>query len=110
MKWNILKKVGTITLDNASNNDRVASILKSNFQELGMLHFKGLFFHVRCCAHILNLIVQDGLSKIESCIIKIREGVKYLRKSSGRLFKFGEIAIQLSLSTKRSLCSDVKTR
>jgi hypothetical protein len=36
--------------------------------------------------------------------------MKYLRKSLGRLFKFEEIAIQLSLSTKRSLCSDVKTR
>jgi len=75
-----------------------------------MLHFKGLFFHVKYCAHILNLTVQDGLGKIESYIIKIREGVKYLRKSMDRLFKFGEIAIQLGLSTKRSLCSDVKTR
>jgi Domain of unknown function (DUF4413) len=110
MKWNILQKVGTITLDNASSNDRVASILKSNFEERGVLHFNGLFFHVRCCAHILNLIVQDGLSKIEGCIVKIREGVKYLRKSPARLFKFGEIAIQLGISTKRSLCSDVRTR
>jgi hypothetical protein len=52
MKWNILSKIGTITLDNTSNNDRVASILKSNFEESGMLHFNGFFFHVRCCAHI----------------------------------------------------------
>ncbi|XP_078169241.1 zinc finger BED domain-containing protein RICESLEEPER 2-like [Carex rostrata] len=71
-KWGILNKIGTITLDNASNNDKVALILKSNFE--------------------------------------IREGVKYLRKSPARLFKFGEIAIQLGIPTRRSLCSDVKTR
>jgi hypothetical protein len=109
-KWGIINKIGTIILDNASNNDKVASILKSNFEVTGMLHFKGYFFHVRCCAHILNLIVQDGLGKIEDCIIKIREAVKYLRKSPARLFRFGEQAIQLGISTRLSLCSDVKTR
>ncbi|XP_078170092.1 zinc finger BED domain-containing protein RICESLEEPER 2-like [Carex rostrata] len=109
-KWGIIDKIGTITLDNAKNNDKVASILMSNFEVTGMLHFNGYFFHVRCCAHILNLIVQDGLGKIENCIIKIREVVKYLRKSPSRLFKFGEQAIQLGINTRRSLCSDVKTR
>jgi hypothetical protein len=68
VKWGIQDKIGAITLDNASNNDRAALILKSDLQERGKLHFEGLFFHVRCCAHILNLMVQDGLSKIESCI------------------------------------------
>jgi hypothetical protein len=110
MKWNILQKVGTITLDNVSSNDRDASILKSNFEERGVLYFNGLFFHVRYCAHILNLVVQDDLGKIKGCIVKIREGMKYLRKSSARLFKFGEITTQLGISTKWSLCSDVRTR
>jgi hypothetical protein len=68
VKWSIQGKIGAITLDNASNNDRVASLLKSDLQERGKLHFEGIFFHVRCCAHILNLVVQDSLSKIESCI------------------------------------------
>jgi hypothetical protein len=68
IKWEIQDKIGTITLDNASNNNRATLILKSNFQQRGNLHFNGLFFHVRCCAHILNLVVQDGLSKIECCI------------------------------------------
>jgi hypothetical protein len=35
---------------------------------------------------------------------------KYLRKSPARLFKFGKIAIELGISTKKSLCSDMKTR
>jgi Domain of unknown function (DUF4413) len=58
----------------------------------------------------LNLVVQDGLSTIDTCIFKIKEGVKYLRKSPGRLLKFGEVAITLGVHTRRSLCTDVKTR
>ncbi|KAJ1692036.1 hypothetical protein LUZ63_008734 [Rhynchospora breviuscula] len=110
MKWGIQDKIGTITLDNASSNDKAADILKSNFLERGKLQFEGLFFHVRCCAHILNLVVQDGLKVIDGCLVKIREGVKYFRKSPGRLLKFGEIAISLGIKTRRSLCTDVKTR
>ncbi|KAJ0554231.1 putative HAT dimerization domain, ribonuclease H-like superfamily, hAT-like transposase, RNase-H [Helianthus annuus] len=110
IKWGIQDKIGTITLDNATNNDRAAMFLKNNFQGKGKLHFEGLFFHVRCCAHILNLMVQDGLGTIEACLLKIREGVKYLRKSPSRLLRFGEIAISLGISTHRSLCTDVKTR
>ncbi|XP_035832826.1 zinc finger BED domain-containing protein RICESLEEPER 2-like [Helianthus annuus] len=110
IKWGIQDKIGTITLDNASSNDRAASILKNTFQGKGKLHFEGMFFHVRCCAHILNLVVQDGLGTIDCCLVKIREGVKYVRKSPGRLLKFGEIAITLGIPTRRSLCIDVKTR
>jgi Domain of unknown function (DUF4413) len=58
----------------------------------------------------LNLVVQDGLSTIDNCLSKIREGVKYLKKSPERLVKFGEIATRLGISTKRSLCIDVKMR
>lgn len=50
-------KVSIITLDNANNNDVAANTLKANFHARGKLHFSGLFFHVRCCSHILNIIV-----------------------------------------------------
>ena len=30
-------------------------------------------FHVRCCAHILNLIVKDGLKQVDSTLEKIRD-------------------------------------
>ncbi|KAJ1703531.1 hypothetical protein LUZ63_003310 [Rhynchospora breviuscula] len=90
--------------------DKAAGLLRLSFQARDKLHFHGYFFHIRCCAHILNLVVQDGLGKIDKCLNKIREGVKYLKKSPGRLVKFGEIATQLSICTKRSLCIDVKTR
>ncbi|KAJ0725760.1 putative HAT dimerization domain, ribonuclease H-like superfamily, hAT-like transposase, RNase-H [Helianthus annuus] len=69
-----------------------------------------MFFHVRCCAHMLNSVVQDGLGTIDSCLVKIREGVKYLRKSPFRLLKFGEMAILFDIQTSRSLFTDVQTK
>ena len=52
----IRDKIFTITLDNASNNDAAIQRLKRFWQikeDLAKL------CHVRCCAHILNLIVRD---------------------------------------------------
>lgn len=110
LEWGIQDKVSTITLDNASSNDVAARSLMSNFQRRNKLHFKGMFFHIRCCAHVLNLMVQDGLQEINEIIHDIRESVKYLKKSPARVHKFGEIAKQLGVSTERGLSSDVPTR
>ena len=59
------------------------------------------FFHLRCCAHILNLIVQDGLKEIDITIQKIRESVKYVKGSQVRKQEFLESVNQMSLDGKR---------
>ena len=68
----------------------------------------GKIFHVWCCAHIVNLLVQDGLSEIETVIENVRESVKYLIALEARLIKFGEIAKQLQSPFKK-LILDVPT-
>ena len=55
--WGIQKKVFSVALDNASANDAMVDFLKYELDLVG----GGTYFHVRCCAHILNLIVQDGM-------------------------------------------------
>ena len=55
--FGIRDKILTITLDNAANNDAAIHRLKRYWQ-VKKDHAK--IFHVRCCAHILNLIVKDG--------------------------------------------------
>jgi hypothetical protein len=63
--WGIMRKVFTITVDNASANGAAIDILRDDFRLKGIfLPVRGLFFHVRCCAHITNLLVQAGLSEI----------------------------------------------
>ncbi|KAL0355730.1 UNVERIFIED_CONTAM: Zinc finger BED domain-containing protein RICESLEEPER 3 [Sesamum radiatum] len=42
------------------------------------------FLHVRCCAHIVNLIVKDGFNEQSNCIIKIWNAIKYVRSSPSR--------------------------
>lgn len=67
------------------------------------------FFHIRCCVHIVNLIVQDGLKEIDSCVEKIRESVKYVRGSQVRKKKFLECVVQVALDNQKGLSQDVPT-
>lgn len=44
--------------------------------------------HVRCCAHILNLVVVSGLNELHASVAAIRNAVKYMRSSTTRLQTF----------------------
>ena len=66
----IRDQIFTIALDNASNNDAAIQRLK-RFWQIKEDHAK--LFHVRCCAHILNLIVKDGLKQVDSTLEQIRD-------------------------------------
>ena len=69
-----------------------------------------IFFHVRCGANILNLIVQEGLKVIDDLVIKIRETMKYLKRSESRMCKFDECAKIVGMKRIKSLHLDVCTR
>ncbi|XP_031267880.1 zinc finger BED domain-containing protein RICESLEEPER 2-like [Pistacia vera] len=56
-EWKIENKVYTVSVDNALSNNIAIRILRENFEVMGNLICEGKLFHVRCCAHILNLIV-----------------------------------------------------
>jgi hypothetical protein len=58
-------------------------------------------FHVHCCDHITNLLVQEWIIQIGHIGDCARDGIKYLVASNGRLRQFGEIAKQLQLSSKK---------
>ncbi|XP_075512776.1 zinc finger BED domain-containing protein RICESLEEPER 2-like [Primulina tabacum] len=109
VEWEIENKVWTITVDNATYNDVAIRMLKDNLSYKNNLPLGGKLFHVRCCAHILNLLVQDGLSEIHNIISNVRESVKHISASEFRLNIFSEIAKQLQLSSKK-LVMDCCTR
>jgi hypothetical protein len=73
-------KVFTITLDNASNNLSTCDYVRENGGS--KMLFGGEHLHVCCCAHILNLLVQNGLTVDHNTIHKIRELVRHIDSSS----------------------------
>ena len=111
-QWNIEHKILTITVDNAKYyNDVMVSNLKKHLILRNGLISSGAFFHVRCCAHILNLIVQDGLQLIGDILEKIRNLVKLMTRSSQRSKDFYEIAeIFFHLDVRRKLNLDMQVR
>ena len=100
-EWGIEKKIFSITLDNASNNDNYQDFIKQKLNEGSLLLRDGIFFHVRCGAYILNLIVQEGLKVIDDSVIKIRETMKYLKGSESRMCKFDECAKIVGMREQR---------
>ncbi|KAH9712218.1 BED-type domain-containing protein [Citrus sinensis] len=80
-EWGIEKMIFSLTVDNALSNDVCVVMLKSQLRLKNALVCNGDFFHIRCCAHIINLIVQHGLKEIEKEIEKARESVKYVKGS-----------------------------
>ncbi|XWS48392.1 hypothetical protein CRYUN_Cryun13aG0072500 [Craigia yunnanensis] len=108
-EWGIKNKVFTISIDNASSNDVAIRILKDTFSRNKILFCGGKLFHVRCCAHILNLIVQDGLAGIKDIIKYVHESVRFINQNEARLNSFSDILQQLQLPN-RKLILDCKTR
>ncbi|KAL5157698.1 putative AC transposase [Glycine soja] len=76
-EWNLDRKVSTITVDNCSTNDAMIPKILSKFGCSSFI-LEGTYFHMQCCAHILNLIVKDGMSIIHDSIEKIRDIFKRL--------------------------------
>ncbi|XP_073062862.1 zinc finger BED domain-containing protein RICESLEEPER 2-like isoform X2 [Primulina eburnea] len=109
VEWGIENKVWTVTVDNAAYNDVAIRSLKENLSYKNSLPLSGKLFHVRCCAHILNILVQDGLSEIQNIISNVRDTVKHISASEHRIKIFSEIAKQLQLSSKK-LILDCCTR
>uniref|UniRef100_A0A0A9CXS6 BED-type domain-containing protein n=1 Tax=Arundo donax TaxID=35708 RepID=A0A0A9CXS6_ARUDO len=108
--WKIEDKIASITFDNASNNDTAVKLLLAKFTNRGTLWFNGKFLHNRCCAHILNLVVQDGLQVIGPLIDKVRETIKYIKKSNSRSYKFNADVDSLNLDRRKKMVLDVCTR
>lgn len=109
LEWD-LDNMFTITVDNASSNDVAVTELSKQFSNWGTNIMEGQHLHVRCMAHILNLIVQDGLKEVGKSVKRVRQAVKYIKQSLVRIKKFKECCESQLITCKKSLCLDVPTR
>jgi hypothetical protein len=91
-------------------NDCCVELLKQKLNIKRVLLCEGKFLNLRCFAHILNLIIQDRLKKIDDAIEKVRDSVKYVRGSQARKQKFLQTVNQVSLDSHKRLKQDVPTR
>ncbi|KAM0028520.1 putative ribonuclease H-like superfamily [Helianthus debilis subsp. tardiflorus] len=110
LEWNIDKKLFAMVVDNASSNDVMVRKWKFWLQERSLLSLEGSLFHVRCSAHILNLVVQDGLKVIQGLLEKIRLTIRYLRNFTYAKQKFDTAANQFRLNGPKILPIDVPHR
>ncbi|CAN1798263.1 Putative AC9 transposase [Linum perenne] len=99
-EWGI-DKVFSVTVDNASSNDTVIQHIKSLFDNRNTSVCDGQFLHVRCVAHIINLVVSDGLGEISTSVRKIREAVRYVKQSPVRLQKFYDFVVIEVIESKK---------
>ncbi|KAJ9556734.1 hypothetical protein OSB04_011348 [Centaurea solstitialis] len=107
-KWGI-EKVFTVTVDNASSHDGAIRFLKTMLKgPNAILDCK--YLHLRCCAHIINLVVKDGLDEHFDSISRIRNAVRYVRSSPSRYATFLESVEKVKSDCKRKPCLDCETR
>ena len=78
-------------MDNSSTNDAIIKMILDKLQH-GAIIMCGSMLHMRCVAHVLNLIFQDGLNVIGSCIEKIRESMGFWTGSTKRRQQFTDTA------------------
>ena len=64
----------------------MVSNLKKRLIPRNRLINSGAFFNLRCCAHILNHIVQDGLQLIGEILEELQSLVKWTTKSLSKDF------------------------
>ncbi|KAG2710559.1 hypothetical protein I3760_04G033100 [Carya illinoinensis] len=107
--WGI-QKVLCITVNSASSNDTAIEWFKQNTRVKDDVIRNHEFIHIQCFAHIINLIVAEGLKEVDDSITKVRNIVQYVRASPQRLKKFRAIGEQLGISCSKTLCLDIPTR
>lgn len=107
--WGI-DRVFTITVDNAASNGIAISHIKKRLHSWKTVVCDGEFLHMRCSAHILNLVVNDGLKELDDSIATVRNAIRYVRASPSRLARFQSCVKNTTKQEKALVCLDVATR
>lgn len=103
-------RVCTITVDNASSNDTCLAYMKRSLTNRGCTLARGQHLHMRRVAHVVNLVVQDGLKIMCHPVNRIRNAIKYVRASPMRLKVFKKCVELSKVDSKGLLNVDVSTR
>lgn len=61
-------------------------------------------------AHIINIIVQEGMKEVGDLVKRVREVVRYIRQSPARCKRFKDCCNIGKITCKTTLCLDVPTK
>ncbi|KAM3241697.1 hypothetical protein ACQJBY_054487 [Aegilops geniculata] len=109
VEWHLERKISTMTLDNCTPNDKAMEHLPDMLDSDSLI-FEGKYLHMRCAAHILNLIVKYGTDVMEEGIERVCDSVGFWSATPKRHEKFGKMARTLNIEYKTRLALDSKTR
>ncbi|KAL9682846.1 hypothetical protein QQ045_014656 [Rhodiola kirilowii] len=109
IEWGI-GDVFTVTVDNAGSNNTAISYLQEKLTDQNGCLLEGKYLHMRCIAHIINLVVVDGLKGMKDSISRIRNAVRYVRQSPSRWEKFKQSIVLAKIDSKSHVSLDVRTR
>ena len=109
LDWGI-DKILIITVDNATSNSGLISFIQNQTKHRKATILGHKYLHLRCSAHILKLIVHEGLAEMDETIVKVRKSVQYVRSSPQRQNTFKLCAEKEKVGCKSRLCLDVPTR
>jgi hypothetical protein len=101
--WKIEKKVSTVILDNCTTNDSTMSSMQDKLPLVSLM-LDGKLLHMRCAAHIINLIVKDGMTVMDKGIERVRDSVGFWCATPKRHERFELTAAQMNVKY------DYKTR
>ncbi|KAF6140720.1 hypothetical protein GIB67_035147 [Kingdonia uniflora] len=96
-EYGISSKIFSVSLDNASANDNANTRL---MRWLPKAH-NGKYFKNRCCCHIINLMVKDGLFVCNDVLENVRQTTLYLHSSQKRFQDFSKICTSLSMKPRK---------
>jgi hypothetical protein len=72
--FEIKNKILSITLDNASSNTNAIEFLTPQLQS----YIVGYVIYQRCVCHIINLVVQDGITVVSKLLENIRAAIRFI--------------------------------
>lgn len=109
LDWGV-DNILAITLDNATSNNELVKYLSTKTTKWHSCISNNEFLHVRCAAHVLNLVVRDGLGEEIASVEAIRNAVKFVHSSPARLDTFKRCVEIEKIKSKALPSMDVDTR
>ena len=97
-------------MDNSSSNLTTIKFLQRVTKDWNGTVLGNELMNMRCCAHILNLIVGEVLKEIDAYVARVRDAVRYVKSSPNRSQTLKSFMERLGMEFKSLLSLDVPTR